>query len=238
MIRPTVPNRSTLQGIARRAMVEHGLLPDFSPAALAETEASAKAAAEAGPSIRDLRGLLWASIDNDDSRDLDQLTVAQPMTDGVVKILVAVADVDTTVKEGSAIDAHARTNTTSVYTAAEVFPMLPEKLSTDLTSLGEGQERLAIVIEMVVAPDGALTGSSVYRAVVLNRAKLAYNAVAVWLEGRGPAPQRLAAASGVREPLPLPGPVGPAVKKLRHPQRALSPPNPQARGGIRRGGLG
>ena len=153
MIRPTVPNRSTLQGIARRAMVEHGLLPDFSPAALAETEASAKAAAEAGPSIRDLRGLLWASIDNDDSRDLDQLTVAQPMADGVVKILVAVADVDTTVKEGSAIDAHARTNTTSVYTAAEVFPMLPEKLSTDLTSLGEGQERLAIVIEMVVAPN-------------------------------------------------------------------------------------
>ena len=165
MIRPTVPNRSRLQGIARRAMVEHGLLPDFSPAALAETEASAKAASEPDPSIRDLRGLLWASIDNDDSRDLDQLTVAQPMADGVVKILVAVADVDATVKEGSAIDAHARTNTTSVYTAAEVFPMLPEKLSTDFTSLGEGQERLAIVIEMVVAPDGALTGSSVYRAV-------------------------------------------------------------------------
>ena len=110
-------------------MVEHGLLPDFSPAALAETEASAKTAAEPGPSIRDLRSLLWASIDNDDSRDLDQLTVAQPMAGGVVKILVAVADVDATVKEGSAIDAHARTNTTSVYTAAEVFPMLPEKRS-------------------------------------------------------------------------------------------------------------
>src|SRR2546422_3767657 len=222
MIRPTVPNRSTLQGIARRAMVEHGLLPDFSPAALAETEASAKAAAEAGPSIRDLRGLLWASIDNDDSRDLDQLTVAQPMTDGVVKILVAVADVDTTVKEGSAIDAHARTNTTSVYTAAEVFPMLPEKLSTDLTSLGEGQERLAIVIEMVVAPDGAIAGSSVYRAVVLNRAKLAYNAVAVWLEGRGPAPQRLAAVAGLDEQLRVQDRVAQAMKNLRHQHGALS----------------
>src|SRR3989475_4567338 len=236
--RPRIPSRNELKGIAQRAMIQRGLLPDFSPAALAETEAIAKAPAGPGPSIPDLRGLLWASIDNDDSRDLDQLTVAQPMGDGAVKILVAVADVDATVKEGSAIDAHARTNTTSVYTAAEVFPMLPEKLSTDLTSLGEGQERLAIVIEMVVAPDGALTGSSVYRAVVLNRAKLAYNAVAVWLEGRGPAPQRLAAVSGVGEETPRPGPVAPAVEKLRPPHGALSPPNPQARGGIRRGGLG
>src|SRR5216117_841743 len=221
MIRPTVPNRSRLQGIARRAMVEHGLLPDFSPAALAETEASAKTAAEPGPSIRDLRGLLWASIDNDDSRDLDQLTVAQPMADGVVKILVAVADVDATVKEGSAIDAHARTNTTSVYTAAEVFPMLSEKLLTDRTSLGEGQERLAIVIEIVVAPDGAITGSSVYRAVVLNRAKLAYNGVAVWIEGRGPAPQRLAVA-GLDEQLRVQDRVAQAMKNLRHQHGALS----------------
>src|SRR2546425_9145346 len=219
MIRPTVPNRSTLQGIARRAMVQHGVLPVFSTAALAESEASAKAPAGPGPAIPDLRGLRWASIDKDDSRDLDQLTVAQPMADGVVKILVAVADVDATVKEGSAIDAHARTNTTSVYTAAEVFPMLPEKLSTDFTSLGEGQERLAIVIEMVVAPDGALTGSSVYRAVVLNRAKLAYNAVAVWLEGRGPVPQRLAAGAGLDRPLRRQGPVRPARKDLRHPHR-------------------
>src|SRR5213594_4662067 len=191
MIRPTVPNRSTLQGIARRAMVEHGLLPDFSPAALAETEASAKAAAQAGPSIRDLRGLLWASIDNDDSRDLDQLTVAQPMADGVVKILVAVADVDATVKQRSATDGHAQTNTTSVYTAAEIFPMLPEKLSTDLTSLGEGGERLALVVEMTVGADGAATGGDVYRARVVNHAKLAYDAVAAWLDGAAPAPPRV-----------------------------------------------
>src|SRR2546427_10136993 len=197
--RPRIPSRNELKGIAQRAMIQRGLLPDFSPAALAETEAIAKAPAGPGPSIPDLRGLLWASIDNDDSRDLDQLTVAQPMADGAVKILVAVADVDATVKEGSAINAHARTNTTSVYTAAEVFPMLPEKLSTDLTSLREGQERLAIVIEMVVAPNGAITGSNVYRAVVLNRAKLAYNGVAAWLEGRGPVPQRLAAVVGVED---------------------------------------
>ena len=137
-------------------MIQRGLLPDFSPAVLAETNAITQAVSERGPSIRDLRGLLWASIDNDDSRDLDQLSVAEPQAGGGVKILVAVADVDATVKDGSAIDGHARTNTTSVYTAAEIFPMLPEKLSTDLTSLGEGQERLAIVMEMAVGADGTV----------------------------------------------------------------------------------
>jgi RNB domain len=124
------------------------LLPDFSPAVLAETDAVASAPAETNPSIRDLRGLLWSSIDNDDSRDLDQLSVAEPRGRGTVKIPGAIADVDAVVRQGSAIDGHARIITTLVYTAAEVFSMLPEKLSTDLTSLGEGRERLAIVIEM------------------------------------------------------------------------------------------
>jgi RNB domain len=124
------------------------LLPDFSPAVLAETDAVASAPAETNPSIRDLRGLLWSSIDDDDSRDLDQLSVAEPRGRGTVKIPVAIADVDAVVRQGSAIDGHARIITTLVYTAAEVFSMLPEKLSTDLTSLGEGRERLAIVIEM------------------------------------------------------------------------------------------
>ena len=174
----TLPSQSELRGIARRAMIQRGLLPDFSPAVLAETEAIGGAAAATGPSIRDLRGLPWVSIDNDDSRDLDQLSVAEPLAGGAVKILVAIADVDASVRSGSAIDGHARTNTTSVYTAAEIFPMLPERLSTDLTSLGEGQERLAIVIEMTIGADGAVTASDVYRAVVLNRAKLAYDGVA------------------------------------------------------------
>jgi len=204
---PRLPNRNELKAIAHRAMIQRGLQPDFSPAVLEETHAFAKAAAETDPSIRDLRSLLWASIDNDDSRDLDQLSVAEPMAHGATKILVAVADVDALVKEGSAIDGHARTNTTSVYTAAEVFPMLPEKLSTDLTSLGEGQARLAIVIEMVVAVNGMVTRFDVYRAVVLNRAKLAYHSVAAWLEGTAPAPPRLAAVSG--DGCPLQGfPVG------------------------------
>jgi len=106
-------------------MLDRGLLPDFSPAVLAETLAITSATVESGPSVRDLRGLLWASIDNDDSRDLDQLTVAQPLGNGAVKISVAVADVDATVARGSSIDGHARVNTTSVYTAAQTFPMLP-----------------------------------------------------------------------------------------------------------------
>ncbi len=216
-----MPSRSDLTRIARRAMIQRGLLPDFSPAVLAETEAI-KAAVAAGPSIRDLRGLLWASIDNDDSRDLDQLSVAEPMTDGAVRILVAVADVDASVKEGSAIDRHAWTNTTSVYTAAQTFPMLPEKLSTDLTSLGEGQERLAIVIEMVVSADGGVTGAGVHRAAVVNHAKLAYDGVAAWLEGAAPAPPRVAAVPGLDEQLRTQDRVAQAMKRLRHRHGALS----------------
>ena len=140
-------------------MTARGLLPDFSPAVLAETAAIIEAPTDPSSLVHDLRGLLWVSIDNDDSRDLDQLSVAQPTSDGAVKVLVAVADVDAAVERDSAIDGHARTNTTSVYTPAAIFPMLPEKLSTDLTSLGEGRERLAVVIEMTVAADGTLTQS-------------------------------------------------------------------------------
>src|SRR5713226_836939 len=215
-------SRDRLRILARRAMTQRGLLPDFSPAALAEMGAMTKAAAEAGASIRDLRGLLWCSIDNDDSRDLDQLSVAEPMAGDTVKILVAVADVDALVKTGSAIDAHARTNTTSVYTAPEIFPMLPEKLSTDLTSLGEGQIRLAIVIEMVVAGDGTVTESDVYRAVVLNKAKLAYNGVGAWFEGTAPAPPKLAAVPGLDEQLRIQDRVAQAMKSLRHHHGALT----------------
>jgi VacB/RNase II family 3'-5' exoribonuclease len=222
MNRPAMSSRGVLKPIARRAMIQRGLLPDFSPAVLAETAAVVSAAAETDPAIRDLRGLLWCSIDNDESRDLDQLSVAEPMAGGTVMIRVAVADVDAIVREGSAIDGHARANTTSVYTAAGVFPMLPEKLSTDLTSLGEGQARLAIVIEMEVAADGTVTGFDVYRAVVLNRAKLAYNSVAAWLDGTAPAPPRLAVVPGLDQQLHTQDGVAQAMKGLRHQHGALS----------------
>jgi exoribonuclease R len=208
-------------------MTERGLLPDFSSAVLAQTAAITEGTTEPAPSLRDLRGLLWVSIDNDDSRDLDQLSVAEPMAGGAVKILVAVAHVDAVVKRDSAIDGHARTNTTSVYTPAEIFPMLPEKLSTDLTSFGEGRERLAIVIEMTVAADATVTQSDLYRAVVLNRAKLAYNGVAAWLDGSAPAPPRLAATPGVDEQRRVQDRVAQVMKTLRHQHGALSLETPR-----------
>jgi VacB/RNase II family 3'-5' exoribonuclease len=222
MDRSAASSRDLLRSIAHRAMAERGLLPDFAPAVVAETDAIRQAATEASPAIRDLRALLWCSIDNDDSRDLDQLTVTVPGRNGTVTVLVAVADVDALVGKGSAIDDHARANTTSVYTAAEIFPMLPEKLSTDLTSLGQDQARLAIVVEMAVAPDGTVGGSDVYRALVRNRAKLAYNGVAAWLDGTAPPPPPLAAVPGLDQQLRIQDRVAQAMKTLRHQRGALS----------------
>ena len=217
-----------LKSIAHRIMIERGLLPDFSPAVVAETKAIVEAPAARGAGIRDLRDRLWASIDNDTSRDLDQLSVAEPMADGAVKVFVAVADVDALVKRRSAIDDHAQTNTTSVYTAAAIFPMLPERLSTDLTSLGEGVDRLAIVIEMVVEPDGTVKQSDVYRAAVRNRAKLAYNSVAAWLEGSAPAPPQVGTVAGLDAQLRLQDRAAQAMRGLRYQHGALSLHTPEA----------
>ena len=213
--------KNDLRVIAHEVMLQRGLLPDFSAAVVAETRNIAGPAAAAEPAIRDLRGLLWVSIDNDDSRDLDQLSVAEPMQNGAVKILVAIADVDALVKRDSAIDSHAWTNTTSVYTLAEVFPMLPERLSTDLTSLGEGQERLAIVVEMVVAADGTVASSDIFQAAVLNRAKLAYNALAAWIEGKAPPPPKLAGIPGLEEQIRVQDRTAQALKAVRHAHGAL-----------------
>lgn len=217
-------DRSSLQRlrqIARNAMLERHLLPDFSAAAVAQADTISAPAREAGPAIRDLRALLWASIDNDDSRDLDQLSVAQPIAAGMVKILVAIADVDAVVRCASPIDDHAASNTTSVYTVAQIFPMLPEKLLTNLTSLGEGQERLAIVIEMTVDAAGAVKESGVYRAVVVNRAKLAYNSVAAWLAGTGPVPAAIAAVAGMDAQLRLQDAVAGTLRRVRQAHGAL-----------------
>jgi exoribonuclease-2 len=216
-------HRALLERIARRAMFERGLLPDFSPAALAELEKmKAPAAVANDAAILDLRELLWASIDNDDSRDLDQLTVAEVLPGDVVKILVAVADVGWLVRDGSAIDEHARHNTTSVYTAAEIFPMLPERLSTDLTSLNSDEDRLAVVIEMVISVDGALQTSELCLARVRNHAKLAYNSVAAWLEGNGPMPEKIAAIEGLAENLRTQERVAQSMRDFRHIHGALS----------------
>lgn len=221
-------HRSLLQSIARRAMLERNLLPEFSAEALTElatlqTRAgTANRPAEDAVVIRDLRDLLWSSIDNDDSRDLDQLTVAESLPTGEVMIRVAIADVDSFIKKGSAIDEHARHNTTSVYTAAKIFPMLPEKVSTDLTSLNLDEDRLAVVVEMTMVPDGSLQDSQIYRAWVHNHAKLAYNSVGAWLENNGDTPEAILAIKGLAENLQIQDRVAQSMKKLRHVHGALS----------------
>jgi len=202
-------------------MMERGFFPDFSPQAIAELDGIHGPATRTEESTRDLRNLLWCSIDNDDSRDLDQLTVVEAMPNGAAKVLVAIADVDAVVKKRSVLDDHARQNTTSVYTVAETFPMLPEKLSTDLTSLNYESDRLAIVIEMVLAGDGSLQSSDLYGATVRNRAKLAYNSVAAWLEGNGPMPQEIGTVKGLDENLRLQDRVAQKLKALRHLHGAL-----------------
>jgi exoribonuclease-2 len=154
-------NPIDLHRVAFDAMRTRGLEPEMPPAALREAEAARAIPLEREEGIRDLRHLTWFSIDNDDTLDLDQLSVAERLAGGASRLLVAVADVDWLVHPGSAIDAHAAANTTSVYTAAGVFPMLPEALSTDLTSLHEGRDRLAVVVDMQVQADGNVTGSDV-----------------------------------------------------------------------------
>ncbi len=214
--------RDRLGEIARRAMIQRGLEPEFPPAALAELRAITAPSDEHGPTILDLRELLWCSIDNDDSRDLDQLSVAEQLDGGRVKIRIAIADVDALVRAGSAIDKHAQTNTTSVYTAAGIFPMLPEPLSTNLTSLGQDVDRLAVVIDFTVDAAGNVVDSGVNRARVRNRAKLAYDATAAWLDGKGPLQAPAQRVPGLDEQLRLQDKVAQLMKELRHKEGALT----------------
>lgn len=214
-------HRSRLQRIAYKAMLERGLLPEFSPSALIQLNEMGESIAHNDGAITDLKNLLWCSIDNDDSMDLDQLTAAVEMPEGAVKVFIAIADVDVRVAYSSPIDEHAKHNTTSVYTAGAIFPMLPEKLSNDLTSLNYDVERLAIVTEILFAADGPMLSSDIYRALVCNRAKLAYNSVASWLSGSGELPAEVRRVEGLAENLRLQDRVAQKLKKLRHSQGAL-----------------
>ncbi len=222
---PSTPMRPEhhpdLTEIARQAMRDRGLEPDFPPAALAEAEKLTPDLHEGDPAVRDLRDRPWSSIDNDDTRDLDQLEVAEALPGGAIRVLVAIADVEDLVHPGSAIDEHARKNTTSVYTAARTFAMLPERLSTGITSLNEDEDRLAIVIEMTVAPDGSIGSPDVYPARVRNRCQLAYNAVAAWLDGQGPMPPRMAQVPGIADQVKLQDEAAGRLRHLRHEQGAL-----------------
>jgi exoribonuclease-2 len=196
-----------------------GFAVDISAAAM--KEAAALRPARAGAGVRDLRDLPWSSIDNDDSRDLDQIEVASVLPSGGFRVQVGIADVEALVRRGSALDDHARQNTCTVYTAARIFPMLPESLSTDFTSLGEGADRLAFVIQMDVDASGAITAGDVYPAMVKNHFKLAYDSVGAWLAGEGKAPPKVAASPVIQQQLRVQDQAARALKKRRYEHGAL-----------------
>jgi exoribonuclease-2 len=218
---PTTAPVFDLVEAAKQALIENGFLPDFSPDVEREVSALPAQPAVNEPGVQDLRALLWSSIDNATSRDLDQVEVAERLADGTVRLRIGVADVDVLVPCGCAIDNHAARNTTSVYVGVAVFPMLPERLSTDLTSLNEARDRLALVVEMDVAPDGTVARESVYRARVRNHAKLVYEDVAAWLDGTGPAPSDLAEVSGLEDQLRLQEEASRRLRAVREQAGAL-----------------
>ena len=204
-------------------MLKNGFEPDFSPAVMREVGSLDDPSDDPlSPDVRDMRALHWSSVDNRESRDLDQIEVAERQADDLIRIRIGVADVDTLVRLGSAADAHAAANTTSVYTGVAVFPMLPDRLSTDLTSLNEGEDRLAVVVEFDVTADGALANASVYRAVVHNRAKLVYDPVGMWLEGKGPAPPAIAASSELNDQLRIQDEAAQRLRRARSIAGALN----------------
>jgi VacB/RNase II family 3'-5' exoribonuclease len=203
-MQPNQPLHFNLVAAAHAAMIEHGFQPEF-PAGTDTELAAIEAHPEppAVPGLQDLTSLLWSSIDNDTSRDLDQIEWAEQLADGRIRVLVGVADVDARVPLGSVIDGHAKSETTSVYTGVKVFPMLPVELSEGITSLNENQDRVAHVIEFSVDSSGTASDGKVYAALVRNRAQLAYNGVGAWLEGTGPAPAKVAASTDLAAQLKL-----------------------------------
>ncbi len=213
-----------LAAMARESMEAHGFEVGFT----SQVEQQLAALRQKPPvltpaaNVRDLRNLLWSSIDNDTSRDLDQIEYAGQRPDGTVRVMVGIADVDAYVPKGSPIDEHAASQTTTIYTGVEIFPMLPEELSTGTTSLLEGQDRLAIVIEYDVTADGHLKSTNIYRALVHNKAQLAYPSVGAWLENRGPAPEKVAASAELQQQLRLQDKVAQALRSERFRHGALT----------------
>ncbi|MEO6779001.1 MAG: RNB domain-containing ribonuclease [Gemmatimonadaceae bacterium] len=226
---------SDLRAAAHQAMLDNGFTPDIPPEVAAEVARDAgyakvaatrvgppetgAAASGTGSDVQDLRDLPWSSIDNDSSRDLDQLEVAERLPDGTVRVRVAIADVDGTVRKDSATDRFAATNCTSVYTGVATFPMLPEELSTDLTSLGENDDRASVVIQFVVAPDGSIASRDVYMARVRNHAKLAYDSVGAYLDTGSALPS--SATQTIQDQLHLQDTVAQSLRDMRGRRGAL-----------------
>jgi exoribonuclease R len=210
-----------LREAARELMVEHGLQPTFPPEVFDEIAAMSGIVPGGETSVRDMRGLLWSSIDNRESRDLDQIEYVEMVPANVIRVLVGIADVDVLVPKQSAVDAHAAQNTTSVYAGVIVFPMLPDRLSTDLTSLNEKEDRVVVVVQFDVRPDGSLTEVDVYRAYVHNHAKLDYETVGAWLSGHGPAPPEIARNAALEQQVRWQSEAAARLRELRHSRGAL-----------------
>lgn len=212
--------QTDLTALAKQHMLERGLEPEFSREITTELE-QINQPGTCG-ACKDLRELLWCSIDNDDSRDLDQLTFAEKMEGDQWRVFVAIADVDSLVKKGSAIDRHAQTNTTSVYTPTKIFSMLPEKLSTNLTSLNDNEDRVAIVVQITVSNEGAVIDSEIFQAMVHNHAQLTYNGVGGWLEERSQIPEKVTQISGLDSVLKLQHEAAQTLRKKRFERGALT----------------
>jgi exoribonuclease-2 len=213
-----------LQAIARQVVQARGFQPDFPPEAQQQLASISAHPPQLKPSdaVRDLRNLLWSSIDNDTSKDLDQIEVAERLPNGDVRVMIGIADVGAFVAKASPIDQHAARETTSVYAGVAIFPMLPNELSTGASSLLENVDRPAVATEFVVNAGGALRSSNVYRAIVRNKAQLTYNAVGAWLEGTASAPPKVAASQDLQDQLKLQDEVAQVLKKLRYEHGALN----------------
>jgi exoribonuclease-2 len=211
-----------LKARARQAMIEAGFHPDMPEEVVSAIQSLKQQSPGANSEVPDLRVLLWSSIDNDSSRDLDQVEYVQKLPDGTHQLFIGIADVDSAVSKGAASDARADSETTSVYTGVATFPMLPLELSTDLTSLVEGQDRRAVVIELHVLESGEVAEHSAYPAWLKNRAKLTYSATGPWLEGRGPIPPAVAQVEGMEEQLRLQLQVSGKLRAFRKSRGALT----------------
>jgi VacB/RNase II family 3'-5' exoribonuclease len=227
--------RFDLAAAAREEMIHDGFTPDFPPGTMEQLAAirSRSAPAPSG-NVRDLRSLLWSSIDNDSSRDLDQIEVAERVPGGI-RVMVGIADVDSAVAAATPIDVHAASQTTSVYTAVKIFPMLPEDLSTDLTSLNENEDRVAVVIELVVSGDGSVSDSQIYLALVRNKAQLAYSRVGAWLEGTAGPDAKVAASADLQAQLKLQDEAAGLLRAQRHKMGALQFDRPEAQAVVTEG---
>lgn len=210
-----------LSAAARRTMLAHGFEPDYPPAVATQTEQLRAHPPQPAPTARDLRGLLWSSIDNDTSKDLDQIEYAETLANGSWRVLIGIADVDAFVPKGSPIDQHALRETTTVYTGIDVFSMLPEELSTGLTSLLQDQERAAVVGEFTIDAQGHVVGSEIYLARVLNKAQLAYPSIGAWLAGQ-PAPPKVAASADLEKQLRLQDQIAQRLRAERDSHGALN----------------